>query len=140
MKPLDEKAKPKLILTPPRGTLEKETTLEMTKKLSTAEGWTGTFTARYLARTPGEYQYRIEVAETGDSETGKFIVKESNPELDNSRPDFEQLWDMASDAEDYLPNIKDEETRRRIKDLLTRPRPVSADEKEQAQLPVAKGE
>jgi len=127
MKPLDEKAKPKLVLTPPRGALEKDQTFEMGKKLSTAEGWTGTFTTRFLARTPGEYQYKIEVTETGDSETGKFVVKESNPELDNTRPDFEQLWDLASEADDFLVNIKDEEMRRLVKETLTRPRPVSAE-------------
>ena len=130
MKPLDERAKPKLTLTPPRGALEKDQTLDMGKKLSTAEGWTGTFTTRFLAKTPGEYQYKIEVPETGDSETGKFVIKESNPELDNTRPDFEQLWELASEAEDHLMNIKDEETRRLVKETLTRPRPVSADASE----------
>jgi hypothetical protein len=122
MKPLDEKAKPKLILTPPAGTLAKETTLEMSKKLSTAEGWNGYFTTRFLARTPGEYQYRIEVTETGDTESGKFLVKESNPELDNTRPDFEQLYELASEADDYLIRIKDEALRKRVKDSLGRPR------------------
>jgi hypothetical protein len=122
MKPLDERAKPKLIITPPRGTLEKETTLEMSKKLSTAEGWNGYFAARFLARAPGEYQYRIDVTETGDTESGKFLVKESNPELDNTRPDFEQLWEIASEADDYLVRIKDESMRKKVRDSLQRPR------------------
>jgi hypothetical protein len=129
MKPLDERAKPRLVLTPPRGATEKEMSYDMVKKLSTAEGWTGTFTSRFLVRAPGEYQYKIDVTETGDTETGKFVVKESNPELDNSRPDFEQLWELASEADDHLVRIKDDLVRRKIKDTLTRPRPVSADEK-----------
>ncbi len=128
MKPLEERAKPKLIITPPRGTLDKETTLEMTKKLSTAEGWTGTFTARFLAKAPGEYQYRIEVAETGDTESGKFLVKEANPELDNPRPDFEQLWELASEADDYLMRIKDESVRKAVKEKLARPHPTSTED------------
>jgi hypothetical protein len=129
MKPLDERSKPKLVLTPPRGALEKDITYDMTKKLSLAEGWTGTFTSRFLVRSPGEYQYKIEIPETGDSETGKFVVKESNPELDNARPDFEQLWELASEADDYLMRIKDEQIRRKVKETLTRPRPVSAEER-----------
>src|SRR5262249_18657145 len=136
MKPLDERAKPKLVLSPPRGALEKDQTLEMAKKLSVAEGWTGTFSTRFLAKTPGEYQYRIEVSETGDMESGKFLIKESNPELDNTRPDFEQLWELASEADDYLVRIKDEETRRKVKEALSRPRPVSTeDQGEKAAAP-----
>jgi hypothetical protein len=116
MKPLDERSKPKLVLTPPRGALEKDLNYDMTKKLSTAEGWTGTFTSRFLARTPGEYQYRIEVPETGDTESGKFLIKESNPELDNTRPDYDLMYDLASEADGVLSRVNDQ-TR---KDLLAR--------------------
>jgi hypothetical protein len=129
MKPLDERSKPKLTLTPPRGDLQKDISYDMNKKLSTAEGWTGTFTSRFLVRTPGEYQYKVEVAETGDTETGKFVVKESNPELDNSRPDFEQLWELASEADDFLVRIKDDLIRRKVKEMLTRPRPVASEDR-----------
>jgi hypothetical protein len=139
MKPLNEKAKVELTLSLPRATLEKDQVYLMTKKLSTAETeWNGTFTSRFLVKAPGEYNYTIKVEETGDTDTGKFIVKESNPELDNTRPDFETMYELASEADDYLPRVKNEQDRKEIKARLQRPRLAVAeksDKKEAEAVP-----
>jgi hypothetical protein len=128
MRPLNEKSKVELTLTlPDRKTTEKYI---MTKKAAVAEGdWNGTFTTRFFVKSQGDYEYTINVIapETNDSDSGKFIVKESNPELDNSRPDFETMYELASDAEEYLQRVKSPEVRKEILSRLRRPRLALSD-------------
>ena len=56
-------------------------------------GW---FQVRFQAPVEGDYQMEVTVAETGDKVTHKFTVKPSNPELDNTRPDFARMFETAS--------------------------------------------
>ena len=44
----------------------------------------------------------------------KFVVKEANPELDNTRPDFDQMYRLASEADDVLARM-DGDTQRKLK-------------------------
>jgi hypothetical protein len=70
---------------------------------SDSEGW---FEGRYLARDPGIYTVSVPVPTTAEILTRKFSVKESNPEQDNTRPDFASLYALASDADQVFARIE----------------------------------
>jgi hypothetical protein len=122
LKPLPEnpREKPRLVIRAPQGG-EKERTVELAPKPGSIE-WNGWFTCRFLVRTPGEYKLDLKVPETGDSVTGKITVKEANPELDNTRPDFDALYWLASDAAPVLARV-DAPTRKQLQAALTANRP-----------------
>src|SRR5262249_21335937 len=96
MKPLPAKFKPRVTIKPPESAkdVEKEQSFDLEPKPG-SEGW---FAGRFVVTTPGQYNIEYKIPETGDTATGKFSVKESNPELDNTRPDFTALYDLASNA------------------------------------------
>jgi hypothetical protein len=123
LKPLpeDTKDKPQVILHPPAGAGEKERTLDLAPKPAQGE-WGGWFTARFLVRAAGEYNVDLKVPDTGDSVQGKFTVKEANPELDNTRPDFNALYWLAGDATEVLSRVPDS-TQKQLKAALTADRP-----------------
>ncbi|MCX7700272.1 MAG: VWA domain-containing protein [Gemmataceae bacterium] len=77
--------------------------------------WGGWFQGRHLVVNPGEYRIEIPIPGSPDALRGKFLVKESNPELDLVRPDWAALHQMASEFEEILPRLdkaKAEEARR----------------------------
>ncbi|HZT83401.1 MAG TPA: VWA domain-containing protein [Gemmataceae bacterium] len=123
MKPLDPASKPIINLTLPQGVLDKEmpTSVEMQPKPGTAESWEGQFVARLLPKAAGEYRLDLRVPETGDTESYKFRVEEARPELDNTRPDYEALYELASEADDVLGRVP-EATRKELKARLSRPK------------------
>ncbi len=53
------------------------------------DGW---FEVEFQPKAPGEYKLQVRLPETGDTYLHKFLVKESNPELDNVKPDFEAMY------------------------------------------------
>jgi hypothetical protein len=67
--------------------------------------WGGWFQGRYLAETPGEFKVEVPIPAADDSLRGKFLVKESNPELDMVRPDFAALYQMAGEVDEVLPRM-----------------------------------
>jgi hypothetical protein len=60
---------------------------------------------------PGDFLYRVEVDvpdSPGEKLLGEFRVRASNPELDNTRPDFVAMLKMASDFnKDYQDTLPD---------------------------------
>ncbi len=91
-----------------------------------AEGW---FSGKFLVRYPGPgYRMELQVPRTGDTDTRSFDVEESNPETDDTRPDFPTMYQMASEATEVLDRIKDTEVRNKVRLALSRPRPVKAGE------------
>jgi hypothetical protein len=77
-----------------------------------AAGFDGYYAAQILADPklfpPGDYRYRVvvEVPDSpGDTISGEFTVKKSDPELDNPRPDFVALVNAASTLAD-LPGLE----------------------------------
>ena len=64
-----------------------------------------------MARFPaGDARYRIVVDvpdSPGDTLTGEFVVKKSDPELDNTRPDFAALEQAAGTLDEVKARIKD---------------------------------
>jgi hypothetical protein len=119
--PENTKDRPTLVVRPPAGTGERERTVELGPRPSQGE-WNGWFTARFLVRTAGEYNLDLKVPDTGDSVSNKFVVKESNPELDNTRPDFDALYWLASEATDVINRV-DEQTQKQLKAALSANRP-----------------
>jgi hypothetical protein len=118
MKPLPESAKPEVQLVPPTGvdvkSLDKQGRYLMTAKKGN-EGW---FMVRFPVDQPGEYKVKIKVNETGDTEEGKFIVKETDIEMDNARPDFQLIHDLASDADEVLNQLNNEEVKKNLRARL----------------------
>jgi hypothetical protein len=98
------------------------------------KGW---FTARFPVRSPGAYELQLRVPETGDIETKKFTVTEANPELDNTRPDFARLYQLASSLKTVENRLKSKEDREALRTQLRMPR---AREPEGADLVAAKEE
>jgi hypothetical protein len=82
------------------------------------EGW---FSGRFQVRAAGDYTLTVKNPETGDSLTHRFSVKESNPEMDNTRPDFQTMYQLASEADDVLGRMGDAE-RQELKRSLQRPK------------------
>jgi hypothetical protein len=71
-----------------------------------SEGW---FVGRFQPRYPGEYNLHLSVPETGDALSKRFSVKPANPEMDNTRPDFKEMYDLASEADLVLARLADTE-------------------------------
>jgi hypothetical protein len=54
---------------------------------------------------PGDKRYKVVIDvpdSAGDTLEGEFMLRKSDPELDNSRPDFDRLRQMASELDDNL--------------------------------------
>jgi len=124
--PLDRSAKPEIRLVMPPGVSENEIKqpIVMTPRPGAKDGW---FSARFQVRSPGEYELTVKVprglgVDSEMVETRKFTVKESNPELDNIRPDFDRLYRLASEADQVFARITDEAERTELRRVLTRPK------------------
>ena len=80
------------------------------------DGW---FKLEFQPRSDGEYKMKVVYEDSPDNfYPHKFIVKESNPELDNARPDREALWELASAADPVLNRITDEGVRQELRSRL----------------------
>lgn len=98
---------------PPRAiNLEPKINLAEFDRLQTKEEqdkvWEGTFAGRFQVDIPGNYELEIQVPNTTDKDTKKFSVTESNPEFDNTKPDFAQLRQMASPVSLIHARLKEE--------------------------------
>ncbi len=82
------------------------------------DGW---YSARFQVRSAGDYSLQVKMPETGDTLTQRFSVKEANPEMDNTRPDFATMYQLASEADDVLGRMSDAE-RQELKRSLQRPK------------------
>jgi uncharacterized membrane protein len=114
LQPIDKNAKPKVKLELPGAVTDIPKEYDL--KPRPGGEWTGWFTGRFLVKSPGEYKITFEAPDTGETVVRKFVIKESNPELDNTRPDYDTMYDLASEADDVLSRVNDQ-TR---KDLLAR--------------------
>jgi hypothetical protein len=118
---LDRSAKPQLsLLKTPVGVNQKDLRLPVTlvPRSGAHDGW---FTGRFQVRVPGDYELQLTVPETNDVETRKFTVKEANPELDDTRPDYDRMYRLASEAEEVFLRMP-EGDRQLLKKRLQRPK------------------
>jgi hypothetical protein len=102
LKPLPQTATPQVVLLPPHGEPIK---LELKPKSSQGDEWGGWFETRFRVTEPGEYRLNLQISETGETLPRRFLVKESNPELDNTRPDFGQMYQLASEMAVIEPRL-----------------------------------
>jgi hypothetical protein len=120
--------RPEIVIKAPVGVPEKEYLPVRMLPQQGGDNWNGWFTGKVLVKHPGDFEFTIKVPETGDTAAGKFTVKESNPEIDSPRPDFDTMYALASDAGDVLNRISDEQLRREVREHLVRP-PLSGTSK-----------
>src|SRR5207244_9427780 len=85
--------------------------------------WAGWFQARFRVTEPGEYRVHLKISETGETLPRRFTVKESNPELDNTRPDFGQMYQLATLMTEIVPRLdkdSEEQVRRALEGTAAR--------------------
>ncbi len=118
--PLPKTSKPEVKLTLPAGVNPEEipTKLYMTA-VPNSDGY---FSVRFQTKSPGDYILDLKVPETGDTYQHKFKVNQANPELDNTRPDFETMYKLASPATEVLNRLSDEADKNELKKRLVRPK------------------
>lgn len=125
MRPLDgrgEAPRPDLSVLPP-GVIKPK--LEPMRYKQGSEGW---FEGRFIAPAEGRYELSLLVPGTSVTLTKAFVVKEANPEKDNTMPDFAALKDLASDAAPVLRRVKDLDRKALHDALLQSNRPESPGE------------
>src|SRR5260370_103500 len=128
--PLPENAEVKAIMSPLNSDDPKDRKeIKLTAKRSSAT-WGGWFQGRQLVETPGEYKIEVPIPGTPDALRGKFVVRESNPELDLVRPDFAALYQMAGEYEEAGRNITDKATADKLRGAIVRHR-VKVDKKDE---------
>jgi hypothetical protein len=104
LKPLAPNSKPKAQIKSPAGAPPLGP-VELEGKPTAGGEWAGWFQGHFRGMAPGEYRLDLQVPESGDLLSRKFVVKESNPELDNTRPDFGQMYQLASEITEVLPRM-----------------------------------
>jgi hypothetical protein len=122
--PLPRSSKPQIFVKFPPGVSEKELRqpVLMAHRPGPQEGWFG---GRFRLRSPGEYELQLKVPDPTDpkgetildTETKKFTVKEANPELDDTRPDFDRMYRLASEADNVLLRMTEAERQELLKRL-----------------------
>lgn len=116
MQPLATNSIPRLELKPPAG-VTMATTYTLKPKPSAGSEWNGWFQAAFRVTQPGEYRLDLHLPETGDILPGKFTVKETDPELDNTQPDFNFLYQLASPVSEVDGRL-DADEQRQLEDTL----------------------
>jgi hypothetical protein len=133
MQPLAKNAKPIIKVTVPAGLQQQELGKDKGEfEMHPRPGgeWDGYFFTRFLVKSPGEYKVEVKVKETNDSAYGKFVVKEANPELDNTRPDFALMYEMASDADEVIKRVGETSAvARDLRQRLSAGKPVESTDK-----------
>jgi hypothetical protein len=121
--PLPKDKKVKIQLKLPTGVEKGEipTDFEMKPKPGRDPLDAGKFQAKFQVRSPGEYTLELRVEETGDTESRKFSVVEANPELDDTKPDFDRMYRMASEAEPVFARMAPDAAAE-LKKKLTKPK------------------
>lgn len=110
LQPVPQSERPKLKvrrLRPPPGAALRD--VDLRPKSGQPNAWDGWFAGRFLATEPGDYEVALTVPGSNDTLTRKFSVKEANPEMDNTQPDFAQLRQLASPAADVLARVRKED-------------------------------
>ena len=118
LQPLPANASPpKVQLQPPPG-VTMPTTIDLQAKPHQGGEWNGWFQGRFRVLAPGEYRLNLQIPDTGESLPARFLVKETNVELDNTRPDFGLMYQLASEVTEVLPRIKERQEQEELKRIL----------------------
>jgi murein L,D-transpeptidase YcbB/YkuD len=103
LEPLPKSNKPKATLMLADGSERRD--IELSAKPSQSD-WAGWFQGRMLLPKAGDYKLELPIPSSSDVLRAKFTVRESNPELDNTRPDPAALMAMAGDLDEIQNRIK----------------------------------
>lgn len=117
--PLPMTEKPRATIKPPTG-VPVPPAVELQPKPTQGSEWEGWFAGRFLVNAPGNYELQLAIPGTTDTLSSKFTVKESNPELDNTKPDFARLQQVAGAASEIILGRVNEETRDKLGKELER--------------------
>jgi hypothetical protein len=117
LQPLPASAAPKIQVQPPSGVaIPPPVALEP----QTGQGgeWAGWFQGRFRVGAPGEYHLSLPIPDTGETLVSRFMVKEANPELEDTRPDFDLMYSLAGEVTDVLPRLKERKDQDELKRVL----------------------
>jgi hypothetical protein len=90
--------------------------------------WQGYFNGEMQITKPGDYQLEIEVPGSGEIVRKKFSVRASDPEIDYPQPDYQALYDLATEiASNELEDRLDKEVTEKLR--ANKNYPVSLDSK-----------
>jgi hypothetical protein len=124
LEPMPKSAKPRLTVQPAEG--GERRAVDLTAKPSQGD-WGGWFQASFVVTRPGEYKLELPIPDSGDILRRRFSVKESNPELDNTRPDPGALAQMAGDLDEVAPRLTEKAALDDLRAKLRGPRPASSE-------------
>jgi hypothetical protein len=124
MLPLARTTQPEAQIKAPSN-VQMQPSVKLQPKPGLGADWNGWFEGQFKVTAPGSYQIDLPVPGTSEVLRRKFIVKESNPELDNTAPDFDRMRQVASEAGDVFSRVTDE-VHERIKSELERTNRVLA--------------
>ncbi len=110
---------PRLKLVAPQGISEGD--FPATVKMEPRPGSPGVWRARFQVRAPARYEMIIEVPTTKDKLTGNsLIVEASDPEAENTRPDWTGLYELASPISTIESRLSEEQARQ-VREAVRRP-------------------
>jgi hypothetical protein len=116
LRPLSDREEPKVLFKAPTGVTMPNVNLKA--KPHSPSDWNGWFEANFRVTAPGEYKLDLPIPEGGETLTKKFSVREANPELDDTKPDFGQMYQLASDVTEVLPRIKEKKDQEELVQAL----------------------
>ncbi|HMF20472.1 MAG TPA: hypothetical protein VKE98_24900, partial [Gemmataceae bacterium] len=109
LQPLPQDADPTVLVKRPADfdpKLDPETPESIKLRPKNTQGeWQGWFTGAFKVRTPGEYEFKLPIPATADSISTRFTVRQPNPEMDNVRNNFKELYRLSSDASTVLNSL-----------------------------------
>lgn len=129
LEPLPKSNKPKATVMLADGSERRD--IEMIAKPSQSD-WAGWFQGRMLLAKAGDYKLELPIPSSSDVLRAKFNVRESNPELDNTRPDPAALMAMAGNLSEVQNRIKDSATLVEVQRRLRGGRSLPTDDKSEA--------
>ena len=110
---------PRVKLVAPQGIPEGD--YPATVKMEPRPGSPGVWRARFQVRAAARYEMTIEVPSTKDKLAGNsLIVEASDPEAENTRPDWTGLYELASPISAVESRLSEEQARQ-IREVARRP-------------------
>lgn len=131
LNPLPQTAEPILKITPPGGGQP----ISLKLKPRRDGEWNGQFEGQFQVNAAGEYQLEIPVPGSSEILKSKTVVKESNPELDQTRPNFALLRNQLAG---YVGDLRVSDTLKG--ELKSRLRSVAKTDSPSAPAPLPQGE
>jgi hypothetical protein len=133
LKPVLSKTEPKAVMEPialdayQTKDIEKENKkyrkqFTLSAKVGRQEEWQGYFNKQVLATPeafpPGQWRLEVEIPSSSETLKQRFIIRPSNPEIDNTRPDLASLAAIAGELDEVAPRIADKSVVEQLRSAL----------------------